>query len=164
VISIVQVRKPEEITAEFYEPVRRFVRRLVGETDADDLTQETFLRVFRSLDSYDDRGRMRGWIFTIAARVCLDHRRRGRTAPLAADTVPTREEIPPLQRREFERQIEEAVRALPAEQREVFRLRQHDGIRFREIAEQLGVPLGTVLARMKYAMDAIRRKVNPDAV
>lgn len=149
---------------EYYPQVRRFVARLAGEAHADDLTQEVFVRVVRALDEYEDRGNIKGWIFTIAARVCIDHRKKLKAVPLAEAAVAARDEMPRHERRELEEAILAAVRQLPPEQRQVFWMRQAEEIPFREIAARLGVPLGTVLARMKYAMDAIREKVRTHAV
>lgn len=141
------------------------VQRAGGHAAAEDLFQETLVRVWRGLAGYDDRGRFGAWLFTIARRVAIDASRRAARRPEAVDP----EEMPePVARddpeaktlaNELRALLLEAVDELPEEQRDVLSLRQHGGLAFREIAEETGAPLSTVLSRMHYAVTKLRKVV-----
>jgi RNA polymerase sigma-70 factor (ECF subfamily) len=133
-------------------------------SQADDLVQETLVRVWKGLGRYDDRQRFGSWLFTIAHHVMVDAaRRRAREPavvggldhdpPAAAD--PSRE----LAATELGQLLAAAVATLPEKQRRVFLLRQHGTLKFREIAELTGEPLSTVLGHMSYATGKLQRIV-----
>jgi RNA polymerase sigma-70 factor (ECF subfamily) len=142
-----------------------FLARFVGSRpDAEDLFQDVCLRMLEALPRYRPAGRFRAWVFAIAANAARDHRRRaggvraaGRpeappaAAPSAATAAAAREELA---------RVEEAVARLPDAQREVFLLRMHSGLAFREIAELLGCPLNTVLGRMHDAVGRLRSAID----
>jgi RNA polymerase sigma-70 factor (ECF subfamily) len=141
-----------------------YLGRMCGDPgQADDLLQETLFRAWRGLASYDERKRFASWLFTIAHHVTIDHlRRHVREPPRVFDTVempspadPSRE----LMARELGRILANAVETLPEKQRRVFLLRQHGGLKFREIAELTGEPLSTVLGHMSYATEKLQRIV-----
>lgn len=144
--------------------IHRFVQRLVGRTDAEDLTQEVLLRVLASIRSYRGSDRFEAWLYTIAHNVCVDRLRRRPVAPLHG--AEPEEETPDMTavREERLQALLEEVRALPFEQRRVFLLRLEAGLTFREIAVLLEEPLGTVLARMKYATDRLRARLRARGV
>ena len=156
----------------FTDLVRPWHRRLAGylaricgdATHADDLLQETLIRVWRGLRSYDDRKRFASWLFTIAHHVTIDHlRRRARAAHEAADVIPDlalpTDPSGELMAQELGRLLADAVERLPEKQRRVFLLRQHGTLKFREIAELTGEPLSTVLGHMSYATEKLQRVV-----
>jgi RNA polymerase sigma factor (sigma-70 family) len=140
-----------------------YLTRMCGNAAAaDDLLQETLIRVWRGLHSYDDQKRFGSWLFTIAHHVTIDHLRRLDRAPdevevpeLAGPTDPSGELIA----RELGQLLEDAVEKLPEKQRRVFLLRQHGTLKFREIAELTGEPLSTVLGHMSYATEKLQRIV-----
>src|SRR5579862_8047536 len=66
----------ERLVRDYGDRIYRFVKRLAGERPAEDLTQEVFLRVHRSIESYRPEGRFESWLFTIANHLCIDHVRR----------------------------------------------------------------------------------------
>jgi len=144
----------------------RFVTRLVGLRDAEDLAQEVYVRVLRSLPAYREEQRFESWLFTIANHLCVDaHRRRRATVEPLGVEAPRRYEPDwaAARREQFEAVLAE-LRGLPFEQRQVFILREDAGLSFKEIARTLDEPLGTVLARMKYAMDRLRARLSPREV
>lgn len=154
----------EEFHRRYSGRLLRFVERLCGPRDAEDIAQDVYVRVLRSLPAYREEQRFEAWLFTIANRLCVDaHRRRRRTVD-AVDALPAPPRFEPdraADRRErFEALLAE-VRKLPFEQRQVFLLREEAGLSFQEIAKTLQAPLGTVLARMKYAMDRLRARLAP---
>lgn len=133
-------------------------------TDADDLTQETFLRVFRSLATFDPRrGGLRTWIGAIARNVA---RKRWSSRPdwdlydpelaeqmFATDDVPADS---PAAREEFQA-VRACVEALPPELGNVIRLRYEDGRTTRSIASAVGMPEATVRSRLGEARRMIER-------
>jgi RNA polymerase sigma-70 factor (ECF subfamily) len=162
-------RADADAFAELLRPWHRrlsgYLARMCGDAaHADDLLQETLIRTWRGLRSYDDRKRFGSWLFTIAHHVTIDHlRRRARAPDEGADSYaeptsaadPSRE----LMARELGRLLAEAVERLPERQRRVFLLRQHGTLKFREIAEQTGEPLSTVLGHMSRATEKLQRIV-----
>lgn len=146
-----------ELLARHGDAVYRYVRRMVGESWAEDVTQEIFLRVVRGIPKYRPEGRFEAWLFTIARHACLDFLKTNRRPP--ADAVPSFRRNDSVGGDDTRRAILEAVERLPDEQREVFLLRADGGLSFREIAEAVGVPLNTALGRMHYAVLKLRESV-----
>jgi RNA polymerase sigma-70 factor (ECF subfamily) len=137
-----------------------FLARLAGSrADAEDLFQEVCLRVLDGLGRYQHAGRFRAWIFAIAANAARDHARRRRPPPAGAGrgSAPAADRIAAA--RETLARMDAAVERLPEVQREVFLLRMHSGLTFREIAEVLACPLNTVLGRMHDAIERLRGEV-----
>ena len=159
----------ERLVREYGDRIYRFVKRLAGERPAEDLTQEVFLRVHRSVDSYRPEGRFDSWLFTIANNLCIDHARRRKPeaslGDLDGDLAPerfaaeTRGPLDQMEEDERRRALLKAVERLPFEQRQVFLLREEAGMSFREIAEMTGCPLNTALGRMHYAMESLRKSL-----
>ncbi len=126
-----------------------------------DLLQETAARFVAAGPRLDPDDNPRGYLFQIAANVWRDHLRRELTRRRAVERL-TREDaprIPAADERLLVRDLHAAVRRvvarLPAAQREVLDLRQREDLTFREIAERLKRPLGTVLSQMRAALHTI---------
>jgi RNA polymerase sigma-70 factor (ECF subfamily) len=146
------------------ERVFRFVQRMLGDREeAMDLTQETFIRAYRGLPGWRPEARFGTWLFQIAHNATLDVlRRRARVefVPLDAGTpeeaaFDPRDTAPLPQDRLADRQriglLEHALRALPAEQREILLLRELEDMSYAEIAATLGINEGTVKSRLARA-------------
>lgn len=145
------------------EPCRRrlwtFVRRMVGdEATAEDLYQEALLHAWRALPGYRERGRFLSWLFRIAHNVVRNDRRKRGVRPVLV--APPDGLDPPdpataddrLRAGEVRRRLDQQLHDLTTEQREVFLLRMHSDLSFREIAELTGAPLSTVINRMRDAL------------
>lgn len=138
---------------------------------AEDLFQEVFLRVVRARESFRHGDDVRAWLFTIARNVTIDERRRrGRIRPdqpLDEATTSARPESADPHRRaesrEFGAQVVAALRDLPAEQREVFLLRERGGLPFETIAHMTQTKLHTVKSRMRYALSGLRERLAAEA-
>lgn len=148
--------------------------RMTGNAaDAEDLTQESFLQAYARLQDFRLGARFHPWIYTIALNLCRSHLRRRTLSrwlwPERRDEAggpPARE--PParapdpeqeLLAREGEACLRRAIEALPAKYREVFVLRQAQGLPYEEIAGVLGLPLGTVEARLFRARRRLLRSL-----
>jgi RNA polymerase sigma-70 factor (ECF subfamily) len=161
----------EKYQAEVYGTALRILRR---PEDAEDLTQETFLRAFRALGRYDPTRPFGAWLHTIAARLCIDHLRRNR-AKLVSLTQPEEgtsgeERTIDLEdpgdrpdevaaRSELAERLEALVAELPPDSRAAILLRHQQDLPYEEIARVLGVPLGTIKARIHRARIMLKEKL-----
>jgi RNA polymerase sigma-70 factor (ECF subfamily) len=143
-----------------------YILGMVGEREeAEDLFQETFHKILRSLGSYRERGSFRSWLFTVASNLCRDHlRHRSRRTPVVPELVPlaspAADPSRALENEETMRTLSRLVDQLPDDQREVVLLRTRSGLPFREIARLQGCPLGTALGRMHLAVKRLRKGFN----
>ena len=135
------------------------LRNGFARADADDLLQETFLRAFRSLATFDAaRGSLRGWIGAIARNVVVDSVRRSNPPPVA--TVRDRAACPDPARefdnREDVEQLLASIRRLPARDRELIALRFGAGHGNKAVAEELGMSEGNAAVRLHRALRRLR--------
>jgi RNA polymerase sigma-70 factor (ECF subfamily) len=152
-----------------------YIFRLVGSRDAaTDLSQEVFLKVFVSLDSFDPRFRFTTWLYRIASNSAIDHlrRRHPRTlslsqssspddaaaAPTIAGTDPSPHDV--LRGRELQSRISEAIDELPVGYRQLIHLRHRQNCRYDEIARITRLPLGTVKNRIFRAREILRARLS----
>jgi RNA polymerase sigma-70 factor (ECF subfamily) len=134
------------------------LKRLGDPGLAEEAVQEVMVRVWRSADSFDEeRGSFRSWMYQIATNVVIDlHRRRQARPPLAQLTFDPTTELGSLER-EMERwQLHMVIANLRPEHREVIALVHFEGLKLREAAEQLRIPVGTVKSRCYYALESLR--------
>jgi RNA polymerase sigma-70 factor (ECF subfamily) len=134
--------------------------------EAEEVAQEVFLRVHRSIGEFRGDAKLSTWLYTIASRLCLNRldapdRRFGRASEEALDRVPSPE--PPtgadLERTELETALHQAIAALPEDRRIVVVLRDLEGLAYEEIARVLGVELGTVRSRLHRARLDLKAKL-----
>lgn len=146
----------DEVVREHSARVYRLAYRLTGNThDAEDLTQEVFVRVFRSLGSYTP-GTFEGWLHRITTNLFLDmarRRQRIRFEGLAEETAGrlSGDEPTPAQAfdaRHLDSDVQDALRALAPEYRAAVVLCDIEGLSYEEIADTLAVKLGTVRSRI----------------
>ncbi len=164
--------------------IHAFLHRLTGDAArAEDLAQETWLKIVAAAPRWQRRARFTSWAFSIARNLAVDEARRAAhratdsldASPLGGAPLVERlaADAPGPDRgaeSAFLRpKLEAALAALPMEQREVFVLREYAGVPFAEIAEITDAPVPTVKSRMRYALEALRaeltrRGVLPDEV
>lgn len=158
-----------QLVEAYRDRVFRLCFTLVGQ-DADDVAQETFLRVHRGLRRFSPhRGaRLSTWILCIARNLCRDHHRRQRTrerATLAAlkasHVVPTTPEEHAVSTSTEDRLLH-ALASLPEEQRVAIALWCWDELEYAEIAAIEGVPVGTIRSRLARARDALATALASD--
>jgi RNA polymerase sigma factor (sigma-70 family) len=148
------------LVARWHEPLWRYARRLADDPDtADDVVQEIWLRVVRGIARLRDPVRLRAWIFGIARRVLMDRLRSkygepghvaldGTDLPAPADTSSLEDAIDIMH---------EELAQLPMTEREVLELFYLQGLSLTELAEILGIPVGTVKSRLFRARHALRQ-------
>jgi RNA polymerase sigma factor (sigma-70 family) len=155
----------EEIVAEHSARVYRLAYRLTGSPhDAEDLTQEVFVRVFRSLATYTP-GTFEGWLHRITTNLFLDQARRKAKirfdafADGAETRIPSRAVTPDFAVLEgiFDDDIENALAALPPDFRAAVVLCDIEGLSYEEIADVLGLKLGTVRSRIHRGRSMLRK-------
>ncbi len=154
----------------YYSSVFTYVLRMCGNRETSvDITQDVFVRVINDLANYRDRGSFQAWLFRIARNAMIDSVRKKKTrfkymdgdsdgyvdfenCSAISDDTPLQE----LEKQEQKEWIEKAVLALPAKLREVYLMREHGGLSFKEIAAIHHCSVNTVLGRMRYAMQHLR--------
>lgn len=157
-----------ELVRRYQKPVFRIVLRMVrSPDDADDLTQDTFVRAHRGLRTFKDEYDFHPWLYRIAVNQAINFlNKRKRQAAADLDEVPEGdiragpEPESPLQsasRQELLTRLESALEKLPEEQRTVFLLRVQEGLSYEEIAETMETPKGTVMSRLARARMALRK-------
>lgn len=167
-----------EIVLRYKAKVHNFISRMVPSvSDAEDLTQETFVRAYMSIRSFQTRASLNTWLFRIATNLCIDFSRKykrtqGITTSLQRENDEDGDaqlEIPDASfdpqrlalNKELGAQLEDALRSLPEKQRTVVLLYDIEGLPYEEIAEIAGCPLGTVKSRLFNARAALRDKLSP---
>ncbi len=153
----------DELVRQHADRVYRLAYRLSGnQHDAEDLTQETFIRVFRSLQNYQP-GTFEGWLHRITTNLFLDMvRRRGRirmdALPEDYDRVPSDQPNPEqiYHDTHLGADLQAALDSLPAEFRAAVVLCDIEGLSYEEIGATLGVKLGTVRSRIHRGRQALR--------
>jgi RNA polymerase sigma-70 factor, ECF subfamily len=139
------------------------LRRLTGnESEALDLAQETFLAAYRTLGAWQGQGAFSSWLCGIGVRLYANARRRAfreEMDPLDEETTLPAAGPDPLEccaRQEAVRRIEAAIAALPPHYRDVFVLVKVEGLSYREAAQGLGIPIGTLQSRLWRAVCALQ--------
>ena len=163
------VRSFDTLYARYKRPLYAYLNRMTGNHAlADDLFQQTWLRVIRKLEKYESKQKFFAWLTMIAHNLAIDHFRKEKTAselPLDDENIAVSEPVShtepwmKLHNRELEKALRKATETLTAEQKEVFLLRQQ-GISYKEIAEVQNCSINTVLGRMQYALKNLRKQLN----
>lgn len=156
--------------------VYNFVYRIIGhEEDARDLVQETMIRVFQGLNHLKDPAKFPSWLYRIAHNACLDRLRSGKNRSMISrdalvengmegvldqridrfQSQPHPDEA--LYRRELSEILRQALQTLSEEQRTALVMREYNGYASREIAEILGIPVGTVRSRIFHGLRNLER-------
>jgi len=145
--------------------VLAYVQRFVPRDEAEDVRQQVFLEVWRSRARFDPDRRLEPWVLAIAKRRAIDHlRRRSRTPsqPVAVLPLPAPDGARHFTETHAEAaELRDALAVLPFEQREALELAYFHDMTQPQIAEQLGVPLGTVKARSFRALRKLAATLVP---
>lgn len=142
------------------------VCRLASPAEADDLAQEVFIAAYRTLPGFRGDARFSTWLYRIAVHVCSHHLRRRKVELSDLDEQFADEEREHDPERtamtsELQRQVRDAISALPYKLRLVVILRDLHGLSYEEIAQVVGCPIGTVRSRLHYATDRLESALRP---
>ena len=145
------------------------LRYVSNPEDAADLTQEAFLRAYRSLDSFRGDSRFSVWLYRLTTNICIDFLRsrgRGSASSLTVendDAEPEELDVPDaryepqkeLERMELQRAVRDGLQTLTEDARDIVVLRELEGLSYAEIGERLGLEAGTVKSRLFRARKAL---------
>jgi len=168
----------EHLLTRYKNSLFSFLVRMVSDrTLAEDLFQEVFLRVIKSLPEYKSKDKFKSWIFRIANNLAIDHLRsvkRKKTSSIeeeifeqkgrsikVEDTLKSACHGPEkiLENRELQHILKNSIQSLTEEQKEIFLLRHESKMSFKEIADLLKCPLNTALGRMHCAIKKLKEKL-----
>jgi RNA polymerase sigma-70 factor (ECF subfamily) len=167
------VRAFEVLVTRHRKAIYNFILRFVRDpAQAEDVLQETFLRVVKGADAYEKQAKFTTWLYTIARNLCVDASRRGKHRKAASLDAPIGDDEgaalidlvaggePTADKQAISRELgvrlKRAIESLPDEQREIFLLREVSDLQFNEIAQIVGCPENTVKSRMRYALEKLR--------
>jgi RNA polymerase sigma-70 factor (ECF subfamily) len=155
------------------------LRQVHARPVAEDLVQDVFVKIVQNASDFKHEARFSTWAYTIARNVCIDHLRKmslrrhpsldqgsgeGGDGPTlgerTADPAPRAAVDRMAIGVEMSQRIVRAVEDLPAEQREVFLLRELGNVPFKDIAQMTGVPENTVKSRMRYALERLQEALS----
>ncbi len=160
----------ETIVRQHWRKVFNLAYKFVGKHDeAEDLTQEIFLRIFKALGTFDRRANFQTWLISISRNLCIDHYRSVRKeretiarevdaatlAPLAAEPSP----LLALERRDLRELIRQGLERLPPALRTAVVLRDLHELSYQEIADRLRLPEGTVKSRINRGRLELARQI-----
>jgi RNA polymerase sigma-70 factor (ECF subfamily) len=141
--------------------------RTVGAGLAEDVMQEVFVQVYKSLGRFRPTGSFRAWVYRITLNVCKDRKRwngRRPTVPYedASDAVADQPDLADMvQDRWTYQQVENSIQALPEDERAAVELHYLQGLSYRELSQVFGCPTGTIKARIHHAISRLRSKLLP---
>lgn len=151
--------------------VHRFLERFLNSpADADDVTQETFIRVWKNLKRFDPEKPFRTWAFGIARNAAIDHLRKRKSVPFSAfdtkeggnaltDNLADDTDLPDeiAQRKQAGEELRQALTEIPPAYREVVLMRLDGELQFDEIGEALHEPVNTVKSRFRRGLAMLKK-------
>ena len=163
-----------DIVNRFRAQIFNFILGMVkNRAEAEDLTQESFIKAFKALDTFNSEYAFSTWLYKIAANNCIDHFRKRRLVTYSIDAplkskngemhrdFPDKDERPDtgLISKEKSIQIQKAIDSLPEKYRKAILLRHKEDRSYEEIAKELDIPLGTVKVRLFRAREMLKMKL-----
>jgi RNA polymerase sigma-70 factor (ECF subfamily) len=160
----------ELIVKQHWRKVFNVAYKFVGKHDeAEDLTQDIFLKIFRSLDTFDRRANFQTWLISVSRNLCIDHYRSVRKERQTIDRQVDANELTPaapdagpiaaLEQRDRVTLLRQALAKLPESLRTAVVLRDLQELSYQEIADRLHLPEGTVKSRINRGRTELARQV-----
>ncbi len=154
----------EELYLLYRKPLANYFHRLCwNSARVDDLVQEVFLRLWKAAPRYEPVAKFSTYLFRIAHNLWINDSRKRRESALKE--TEGEQENPPdrsLERTELQRRIQAAIETLPEREQECLVLSQYNGLKYAEIAEVMGIPVGTVKSRIFSAIRRLRTELGPE--
>jgi len=171
----------EKLVTRYQNKIMGYVGRMVNgdREEAEDIAQETFIKAYRSLDSFRGQASFSTWLYKIATNLCIDRARTKKRRPQQAysldepmdkdeeggggrEIADSRfEPSKGVERDELRTLVRETVGEMPEKQRQVLIMCDLQGMPYEEIAEALDIPLGTVKSRIFHARADLARRLKP---
>jgi RNA polymerase sigma-70 factor (ECF subfamily) len=160
----------EQIVRQYWRKVFNVAYKFVGKHDeAEDLAQDIFLKIFKSLDTFDRRANFQTWLISISRNLCIDHYRSvrkeretidrdvdaGELAPATAEPGP----VAALEQRDRVMLLKQALSSLPDTLRTAVLMRDIQEMSYQEIADKLRLPEGTVKSRINRGRTELARQI-----
>ena len=160
----------EQIVRQHWRKVFNVAYKFVGTHDgAEDLTQDIFLKIFRSLDTFDRRANFQTWLISVSRNLCIDHYRSVRKERQTIDREVTSDDVSAvartasplaaLENRDLAALLRQALQTLPQALRMAVLLRDIQELSYQEIADRLQLPEGTVKSRINRGRRELARQV-----
>jgi len=145
--------------------VMNVIYRMCGDAQiAEDAAQETFIQAWIHLSSYRPNTSLRSWLYRIAVNAATDLlRKEKRILPNALEDLQLKDPEPGPEAHFFQEErntlVQKAILSLPDACRAVLVLREYEGLSYHEIADALGIPVGTVMSRLNYARKLLKERL-----
>jgi RNA polymerase sigma-70 factor (ECF subfamily) len=145
------------------QPAARYAMSILrNRADAEDAVQAAALRGLERLASFDESRPFKGWWFAVLHNCCIDRLRRSRRFPAAEVDIDAVADVAEEPAPDWAA-LDLALQGLPERQAEVVRMHYFAGLRYREIAEALSIPIGTVMSRLHSARQSLAQKLKEEA-
>lgn len=157
----------KEIYESFYTPILRYISRLAGSEEAEDLTQEVFIKINQSMDSFRGDAKLSTWVYRIATNTVIDRMRRSKTSDRASKDLANEAVIngkvidlnSQVARSEMNDCIRLVVNDLPEQYRMILLLKEFEGFKNAQISSILGISLDTVKIRLHRARAKLKKEM-----
>src|SRR5438552_6359046 len=167
----------DELFRRYRQPAYRVAYRLLGnEADALDAVQEGFVKALTHLHGFQGRSSFKTWLLRVVSNAALDlGRQRGRREVLSLEAAEAGDSSPPqlitaddaargLEQSDLRQLLDQALATLSEVQRQTFVLHADAGLSYREVADVLGISIGTVMSRLFYARQKLRAYLSERAI
>ena len=160
----------EQIVRQYWRRVFNVAYKFVGRHDeAEDLTQDVFLKVFKSLASFDRRANFQTWLVSVSRNLCIDHYRSVRKERETIDRDVNADDLSPrsveisahvaLERHDLAQELRRALQQLPETLRTAVVMRDLQELSYQDIADRLRLPEGTVKSRINRGRHELARQI-----
>jgi RNA polymerase sigma-70 factor (ECF subfamily) len=160
----------EILIAKYVKPIYSFIYKNVGsQADAEDITQEVFVKIWKNLKKFDQKKNFKPWLFQIAKNASIDYLRKRKTIPFSRfenekgqNALVENIVAKPLnliERLSDKRVLAMAMQGLQEKEQKIINLRHSDGLSFKEIAEVFNESVNTVKSRYRRTLSIIKRNI-----
>lgn len=164
----------EELVHRYLKPIYNFLYQFTQDRDSlDDLTQETFVKVWKNIQKFDQSKSFRVWIYAIAKNTAYDFLKKKKTIPFSSfedeegnnrlenvsEEKPLPDEI--LEKKDLEKDLEKKLQEIPGNYRLILLMRYKEDFSLQEIAEILKLPYNTVKSQHARALVALKKVIHP---
>ena len=156
----------EELLRRLHGPLRQYVNRMVGASDADDVMQDSAIRLYRNIRYLRDPVVFRAWAFRIATRIALTYLKRAerwRQLESDPDLIRAIAVVPSSEHEQFDRDYLEWIDRVSPASRAALLLHYEQHLSLEETAAILDVPVGTVKSRLSYGLASIRNQLKENS-